>query len=64
MFNLDFYTMITLTMLILVISVLSGGNININVVTLNVDNHKEDKSTRAGNAARIDLATEEIRSIE
>lgn len=64
MFSLDFITLTALTMLIFAISLLAGGNINISVVTFNVDNHTEDKSTRAGNASRINKATEEIRSIE
>ena len=64
MFNPDFYTMFVLTMLIIAMSLLAGGNININLIAFHVDNHTEDKSTRTGNAAKITNATEEIRSIE
>ena len=64
MFNMDFYTVFILTMLILAMSLLAGGNVNINLISFHVDNHTEDKSTRTGNAARITNATEEIRAIE
>ena len=44
--------------------ILTGGNINVSMFNINVDNHSEDKSIRTGNTARIDYNSEEIRAIE
>lgn len=44
--------------------ILTGGNINVSMFNINIDNHSEDKSIRTGNTARIDYNSEEIRAIE
>ena len=44
--------------------ILTGGNINVSMFNINVDNHSEDKSIRTGNTARIHYNSEEIRAIE
>lgn len=44
--------------------ILTGGNINMSMFNINIDNHSEDKSIRTGNTARIDYNSEEIRAIE
>ena len=40
----------------------SGGNINL--LTINLDQHLEDKSVTTGNSARIELNSDEMRAVE
>ena len=56
--------MIILILCLILPFILTGGNINVSMFNINVDNHSEDKSIRTGNTARIDYNSEEIRAIE
>ena len=56
--------LIILIMCLTLSFLLTGGNINVSMFNINIDNHTEDKSIRTGNTARIDYNSEEIRAIE
>lgn len=42
----------------------NGGNLNLNVLTIQIDNHVEDKSVTTGNSAKLEHNVEEVRAIE